>query len=134
MQGGPGVDHDVLMAALAPLIEAENAMHAFEADWDAGMTYSETFRGWREVRAIVTESFEGFAFPDDASTEQLTAGIAYMEAVDGAHLEWQNVTDFIVTYITNYTPEVLIVDAYQQAEFRLRDAISALEAIEAQGA
>ena len=73
VQGGPGVNHEVFMAALAPLIEAENAMHAFEAEWDAGMTYSETFRGWREVKAIVAESFDEFAFPEDASTEQLLA-------------------------------------------------------------
>jgi hypothetical protein len=127
--GGPGVDHSVLMAALAPLVDAENAMHAFEADWDAGMTYSQTFRGWREVKGIVAEAFDGFALPEDASTDQLIAGMDYVDAVQGAHDEWQNVTEFIVTYITNYTPEVFILDAYSQVEFRLRDAIAAREAL-----
>lgn len=128
--GGPGVDHAVFMAALEPLIVAEFAMHDFEADWDAGMTYSETFRGWREVKAIVADAFAEFEFPEDASTEQLEIGMSYVAAVDGAHIEWQNVTDFIVTYITNYTPEVLILNAYTQAEFRLRDAIAAREQLE----
>lgn len=133
VQGGPGVDHEELMAALTPLIAAEDAMHEFEARWDEGMTYSETFQGWREVRAMVDEAFADFEFPADASADQLAAGQVYVDAVLGAQVEWQNVTDFIVTYITNYTPEVLILNAYSKAEFRLRDAIAALEALEAMG-
>ncbi len=131
--GGTGVDHAVLMDAMAPLMVAENAMHDFEARWDAGMTYSETFRGWREVRAIVEDAFAAFEFPVDASAEQLAAGQVYVDAVIGAQVEWQNVTDFIVTYITNYTPEALIQGAYTKAEFKLRDAIAALRALEAMG-
>ena len=119
---GPGLSADAVTTLVTPLAEAEAWLAELEVQWDNGMTYSEIFRAWRSVSAETGPVLAAFEVPADADAEQAALLAAYHESVQGAHDEWQATVDFIVTYITNYTPEILITKAYQEVEFHLRDA------------
>lgn len=119
---GPGLSADEIESLTAPLAEAEAWLAELEVQWDNGMTYSEIFRAWRSVSAETGPVLAAFELPEGADAAQHRDLSAYYESVQGAHDEWQATVDFIVTYITNYTPEILITKAYQEVEVHLRTA------------
>lgn len=119
---GPGLSQAEITTLTAPLAQAEAWLAELEVQWDNGMTYSEIFRAWRTVSAETAPALSSFALPDEADETQQRDLAAYYESVQGAHDEWQSTVDFIVTYITNYTPEILITKAYQAVEVHLRTA------------
>ena len=119
---GPGIADEEVASLVTPLAEAEAWLSELEVQWDNGMTYSEIFRAWRSVSAETGPVLAAFEMPADADEAQAVALASYYESVQGAHDEWQSTVDFIVTYITNYTPEILITKAYQEVEVHLRHA------------
>ena len=121
-QHGPGMSVAEVETLAAPLAEAEAWLAELEVQWDNGMTYSEIFRAWRSVSAETGPVLAAFEIPTAADAAQHRELTAYYESVLGAHDEWQSTVDFIVTYITNYTPEILITKAYQEVEVHLRNA------------
>lgn len=119
---GPGLSLAEVESLAAPLAEAEAWLAELEVQWDNGMTYSEIFRAWRSVSAESGPALAAFEIPTDADAAQHRELAAYHASLQGAHDEWQSTVDFIVTYITNYTPEILITKAYQEVEVHLRNA------------
>lgn len=119
---GTGLTDDELVEATAELVAAEAWLAELETEWDNGMTYSEIFRAWRSVSAETGPALAAFEVPAAADRDQAAALASLAGSVQGAHDEWQATVDFIVTYITNYTPEILITKAYQAVEVHLRDS------------
>lgn len=126
---GPGLTEAEMEVLTAPLARAEAWLAELEVQWDNGMTYSEIFRAWRSVSAETGPPLAAFEIPSTADASQHQNLEAYYASVQGAHDEWQSTVDFIVTYITNYTPEILITKAYQEVEVHLRDAATSRETL-----
>ncbi len=131
---GPGMTHDDLQSQVQSLTVAEAWLAELEVEWDNGMTYSGIFRAWKAVSSETEPILASYDVPleaDEAQTEHL---LAYYESVQGAHDEWQRAVDFIVTYITNYTPEILIQEAYWRVEDHLDEAALLREALAVEAA
>lgn len=119
---GPGLSREELESHVLSLTVAEAWLAELEVEWDNGMTYSEIFRAWKAVSAETEPILASYDMPSEADAIQTRQLEAYYESVQGAHDEWQRAVDFIVTYITNYTPEILIQEAYWRVEDHLDEA------------
>ena len=111
---GSGANEEDLAAAVAPLVDAHDALEDWQFRVEAGLSYGDILSEWPDVSADVRSDLdlEALELGEDDSCD----AVAYLTAIAAVHDQWSEVREAVRSFIQDEGSESLIASEYAQVD------------------